>query len=68
MNITNFNVLIEGRNFYDQPVNDTIKKYDEIKKIETAQGDNHTTGCLLDYQYFKDHHQLIADDLKNKKN
>ena len=31
------------------------KKYDEIKKIATGQTDDYTTGCLLDYQYFKDH-------------
>ena len=55
VNITNYNVLIDGRNFYDQPINDQIKKYDEIRKIATGKGDNYATGCLLDYQYFKDH-------------
>ena len=60
MNITNYNILIEGRNFYDQPINDQIKKYGEIRKIVTGQGDDYTTGCLLDYQYFKDHYQLIV--------
>ena len=54
VNITNYNVLIDGRNFYDQPINDIIKQYDEIRKIATGQGDDYTTGCLLDYQYFKD--------------
>ena len=54
-NITNYNVLIDGKNFYDQAINDMIKQYDEIRKIETGQRDNYTTGCLLDYQYFKDH-------------
>ena len=49
VNITNYNVLIDGRNFYDQPINDQIKKYDEIRKIATGQGDNYKTGCLLDY-------------------
>ena len=63
VNITNYNVLIDGRNFYDQPINDQIKKYDEIRKIATGKGDDYTTGCLLDYQYFKDHYQLIAVDL-----
>ena len=48
--ITNYNVLIDGRNSYDQPINDQIKKYDEIRKIETGKGDVYTTGCLLDYQ------------------
>ena len=57
------NVLIDGRNFYDQPISDKIKKYDEMRKIATGKGDDYTTGCLLDYQYFKDHYQLIAVDL-----
>ena len=48
VNITNYNVLIDGRNFYDQPINDIIKQYDEIRKIATGQGDDYTTGCLLD--------------------
>ena len=67
VNITNYNVLIDGRNFYDQPINDQIKKYDKIRKITTGKGDDYTTGCLLDYQYFKDHHHLIADDLSKQK-
>ena len=50
VNITNYNVLIDGRNFYDQPINDQIKKYDEIRKIATGKGDDYTTGCLFDYQ------------------
>ena len=52
VDITNYNVLIDGINFYDQPVNDQIKKYDEIRKIATGKGDGYTTGCLLNYQYF----------------
>ena len=50
VDITNYNVLVDGRNFYDQPINDQIKKYDEIRKIATGKGDDYTTGCLLDYQ------------------
>ena len=67
VNITNYNLLIDGRNFYDQPINDIIKQYDEIKNIATEQGDDYTTGCLLDYQYFKDHYNLIAIDLSKQK-
>ena len=55
------------KNFYDQPINDQIKKYDETRKIATEKGDNYATGCLLDYQYFKDHYQLIAVDLSKQK-
>ena len=67
VDITNYNVLIDGRNFYDQPINDQIRKYVEMRKIVTGKGDDYTTGCLLDYQYFKDHYQLIAVDLSKQK-
>ena len=67
VDITNYNVLIDGRNFYDQPINDQIKKYDQIRKIATGKGDNYTASCLLDYEYFKDHYQLIAVDLSKQK-
>ena len=39
VNITNYDVLIDGRNFYDQPINDQIKKYDEIRKIDIGKGE-----------------------------
>ena len=51
--IENYNIEIDGRNFYDQPINDSIKQYDEIRKISTGQGDDYTTGCLLDFSYFE---------------
>ena len=60
-------VLIDGRNFYDQPINDLIKKYDEVRKVSTGQGDDYTTGCLLDYAYFKDTYRLVAVDLSKQK-
>ena len=65
--ITNYNVLIDGRNFYDQPVNDLVKQWDEIRTIATGQGNDYKTGCLLDYQYYKDHYNLIAIDLSKLK-
>ena len=49
VNIINCNVLINGRNFYNQPINDLIKQYDEIRKTATGKGDDYTTVCLLDY-------------------
>ena len=52
--IKNYNVLIDGRNFYDQPINDLIKQYDEVRKVPTGQGAHYTTGCFLDYMHFKD--------------
>ena len=59
--------MINGRNFYDQPINDLIKQYDEIRKVSTGYGDDYTTGCLLDYAYFKDNYRLIAVDLSKQK-
>ena len=67
LNITNYNVLIDGINSYNQSTNDQIQKYDEIRKTGKGQGDDYLTGCLLDYQYFKDHCQLIAVDLSKQK-
>ena len=67
VNVKNYNVLIDDRNFYDQPINDQIKKHDEMRKTATGQGDDYTTGYFLDYQYFKDHHQLIVVDLSKQK-
>ena len=51
--IENNNIEIDGRNFYDQPINDSIKQYDEVRKVSTGQGDDYTTGCLLDFGYFE---------------
>ena len=65
--IENYNIEIDGRNFYDQPINDSIKQYDEIRKISTGQGDDYTTGCLLDFAYFKNNYRLIAADLSKQK-
>ena len=47
VNITNYNVLINGRNFYDQPINDQVKKYNDIRKIAIGKEDDYATGCLM---------------------
>ena len=67
LRIKNYNVKIYGRNFYDQSINDSIKQYDEIRKISTGQGDDYTTGCLLDFAYFEKNYRLIAVDLSKQK-
>ena len=54
------------RNFYGQPTNDLIKQYDEVRKISTGQGDDYTTGCLLDFAYFEKNYRLIAVDLSKQ--
>ena len=51
--IKNYNLLTDGRNFYDQPINNIIKQYDEIRKVSTRYGNDYTTGFLLDYAFFK---------------
>ena len=65
--IENCNIEIDGRNFYDQPINDLIKQYDEIRKISTGQCDDYTTGCLLDFAYLEKNYRLIAADLNKQK-
>ena len=64
--IKDYNVMIDGRNFFDQPINSMTKTYENIRKIATGQGDDYTTGCLLDYSYFKDHYKMIAIDLSKQ--
>ena len=62
-----YNIEIDGKNFYDQPIKDSIKPYDEIKKISARPGDDYTTGCLLDFDYFFKNYRLIAVDLSKQK-
>ena len=40
---------------------------DEVRKVSTEQGDDYTTGCLLDFAYFKDNYRVIASDLSKNK-
>ena len=61
--IVNYNIEVDGRNFCDQPINDLIKQYDEIRKVSRGQGDEYATGYLLDFAYFKNNFRLIAADL-----
>ena len=65
--IENYKIEIDERNFYGQPINDSIKKYDEMRKISRGQGDNYTTGCLLDFACFEKNYRLIAADLSKQK-
>ena len=65
--IENYNIEIDGRNFYDQPINDFIKQFDEVRKVSTGEGDDYTIGCLLDFVNFKKIYRLIAADLSKQK-
>ena len=50
--IDNYSVIISGKNFYDRLIDSDIKLYEEIRKLTTGQGEDYTTGCLLDCEYF----------------
>ena len=67
MKIKNYNIEIDGRNFYDQSINDSIQQYDKIRKLSTWQGDDYTTDYLLDYVCFKNDFRLITADLSKQK-
>ena len=67
LKIENYNIEIDRRNFYDQASNDSIRQYDEIRNMSTGQGDDYTTGCLLDFSYFEKNYRLIAVDLSEQK-
>ena len=66
-NIRDYNILIDGRNFYDQNISDHFKKYEELRKIMTGRGEDYTTGSLLDYDYWKNNYKLICCDLSKQK-
>ena len=52
----NYNVIISRKNIKDQPIDSDIKRYKEIRKLTTGQGEDYTTGCLLDYDYIKNYY------------
>ena len=58
--------MIDGKNFFDQPVKNDKVTYENIRKIATGRGDEYTTGCLLDYIYFKNYYKMIAVDLSKQ--
>ena len=64
--IKDYNIMINGENFFDQPIKNNKLTYENIRKIATGQGDDYTTGCLLDYSYFTDTYKIITVDLSKK--
>ena len=64
--IKHYNVMINGENFFDQPIKNSKVTYENIRKIATGKGDDYKTGCLLDYPYFKDSYKMIAIDLSKQ--
>ena len=64
--IKNYNVMMDWRNFFDKPIKNDLITYDNIRKIATGQGDDYTRGCLLDYPFFKNYYKMIAKDLSKQ--
>ena len=64
--IKDYNIMINGEKFFDQPIKNNKVKYENIRKIATGQRDDYTTGCLLDYSYFGDTYKMIAVDLSKQ--
>ena len=62
---SNYDVMIDRRNSFDQPIKNDIRTYDNIRKIAICQGDDNKTGCLLDFPYFKKYYEMITIDLSN---
>ena len=71
--IKDYNIMINGEHFFDKPIKNRGGgggggvTYENIRKISTGQGDDYTTGCLLDYPYFIDTYKMIAVDLRKQK-
>ena len=61
-----YNVMIDGRNIFDQTINSMSKTYENFRKIATGKGDDYTTDCLFDYPYFKENFKVIAIDLSRQ--
>ena len=49
IDLNKYNVIIDGRNFYDNPIENNIEKYRELKKVMIGKGEDYTTGSLLDF-------------------
>ena len=64
--IKDYNVLIDGRNFYDQNVNSSIVRYNELLKMATGRSEDYSTGCLLDYDYYIKDFNIVGIDLSHQ--
>ena len=64
--IKDYNVMIDGKNFLDQVVKNNLSTYDNFRKIATGEEDDYTTGCLLDYNYYNKYYKMIAIDLSKQ--
>ena len=67
ISLNKYNVIIDGRNFCNNPIESNIEKYRELKKVMIGKGEDYTTRSLLDYNYFDKHYKLVAVDLSKQK-
>ena len=58
--------MIDGKSFFDKPVKNNKVTYENLRKTATGQGDDYTTGCLLDYIYFKNYYKMAVVDLSKQ--
>ena len=66
--IRDYNVTTDRRNFFDHPVKSgDMRRYDNSQKITNGQGDDYTTGCLLDFPHYRQHYKMISIDLSKQK-
>ena len=64
--IKDYNVLIDDRNYYDQNINDSIRRYNELLKLTTGKSEDYTTDCLIDYDYYIKDYNIVAVDLSHQ--
>ena len=67
IDLEKYNVIIDGRHFYDNLIESDIEKYRELKKVMIGKGQDNTTGSLFDFNYFGKHYKLVAVDLSKQK-
>ena len=58
--------MIDEKTFFDQPVKNEKITYENVRNVAAGQGDDYTTGCLLDYTYLKKYYKMIAIDLSKQ--
>ena len=61
--VKSYNIEIDGKKFYDQSINESIKQYGEVRKVLTGQVNNYTTCCLLDFVYFEKYYRLNTAEM-----
>ena len=67
ISLNKYNVINDGRNFYNNPIESDIEKYRELTKVMSGKGEDYTTGSLLEYNHFDKHYKLVAVDISKQK-